>query len=62
MAELDPPSQMWHGVLPRHMKGGIDNPLGARAMYLDRRSIASQIERAETIGQGGIVGLLPHDQ
>ena len=31
-----PPSQMLarRPDLPRHMKGGIDNPLGARAMYL----------------------------
>ena len=27
--------------LPRHMKGGIDNPLGARALYLAPRSSAS---------------------
>jgi lipoprotein-anchoring transpeptidase ErfK/SrfK len=31
-----PPSQMLkrRPDLPRHMAGGIDNPLGARAMYL----------------------------
>ena len=31
-----PPSQMLRRRpdLPRHMAGGIDNPLGARAMYL----------------------------
>jgi len=31
-----PPAQMLHRRpdLPRHMAGGIDNPLGARAMYL----------------------------
>ena len=31
-----PPSQMLkrRPDLPRHMKGGLDNPLGARAMYL----------------------------
>jgi lipoprotein-anchoring transpeptidase ErfK/SrfK len=31
-----PPAQMLarRPDLPRHMKGGIDNPLGARAMYL----------------------------
>jgi lipoprotein-anchoring transpeptidase ErfK/SrfK len=31
-----PPSQMLHRRpdLPRHMRGGLDNPLGARAMYL----------------------------
>ena len=34
--EWTPPSQMLRRRpdLPRHMKGGIDNPLGARAMYL----------------------------
>jgi len=31
-----PPSQMLRrrSDLPRHMEGGVDNPLGARAMYL----------------------------
>jgi lipoprotein-anchoring transpeptidase ErfK/SrfK len=31
-----PPSQMLHRRpdLPRHMEGGIDNPLGARAIYI----------------------------
>ena len=31
-----PPSEMLHRRpdLPRHMSGGINNPLGARAMYL----------------------------
>ena len=31
-----PPAQMLRRRpdLPRHMKGGVDNPLGARAMYL----------------------------
>ena len=34
--EWTPPAQMLRRRpdLPRHMKGGIDNPLGARAMYL----------------------------
>ena len=34
--EWTPPPQMLRRRpdLPRHMKGGIDNPLGARAMYL----------------------------
>jgi len=34
--EWTPPSQMLarRPDLPRHMKGGIENPLGARAMYL----------------------------
>ena len=36
MAGLDPPAQMLRRRpdLPRHMAGGPDNPLGARAMYL----------------------------
>jgi len=54
MAELDPPSQMLarRPDLPRHMKGGIDNPLGARAMYLG--STLYRIHGSnepETIGQ-----------
>jgi len=34
--EWTPPAQMLRRRpdLPRHMKGGLDNPLGARAMYL----------------------------
>jgi lipoprotein-anchoring transpeptidase ErfK/SrfK len=34
--EWTPPAQMLRRRpdLPRHMAGGIDNPLGARAMYL----------------------------
>ena len=34
--EWTPPSDMLHRRpdLPRHMEGGIDNPLGARALYL----------------------------
>ena len=34
--EWNPPSQMLHRRpdLPRHMAGGIENPLGARALYL----------------------------
>ena len=49
-----PPSQMLHRRpdLPRHMSGGIDNPLGARAMYLG--STLYRIHGSnepETIGQ-----------
>lgn len=49
-----PPSQMRarRPDLPRHMKGGIDNPLGARAMYLG--STLYRIHGSnepETIGQ-----------
>jgi lipoprotein-anchoring transpeptidase ErfK/SrfK len=49
-----PPSQMLarRHDLPRHMKGGIDNPLGARAMYLG--STLYRIHGSnepETIGQ-----------
>ncbi|MGY8633524.1 L,D-transpeptidase [Bradyrhizobium sp. 14AA] len=49
-----PPSQMLarRPDLPRHMKGGIENPLGARAMYLG--STLYRIHGSnepETIGQ-----------
>jgi len=49
-----PPSQMLarRHDLPRHMKGGIENPLGARAMYLG--STLYRIHGSnepETIGQ-----------
>ena len=49
-----PPSQMLarRPDLPRHMAGGIDNPLGARAMYLG--STLYRIHGSnepETIGQ-----------
>jgi lipoprotein-anchoring transpeptidase ErfK/SrfK len=49
-----PPSQMLRRRpdLPRHMRGGIDNPLGARAMYLG--STLYRIHGSnepETIGQ-----------
>ncbi|MBN8963631.1 MAG: L,D-transpeptidase [Rhizobiales bacterium] len=49
-----PPSQMLRRRpdLPRHMKGGIENPLGARAMYLG--STLYRIHGSnepETIGQ-----------
>ena len=49
-----PPSQMLarRPDLPRHMRGGIDNPLGARAMYLG--STLYRIHGSnepETIGQ-----------
>jgi len=49
-----PPSQMLRRRpdLPRHMRGGVDNPLGARAMYLG--STLYRIHGSnepETIGQ-----------
>jgi len=49
-----PPAQMLRGRpdLPRHMAGGLDNPLGARAMYLG--STLYRIHGSnepETIGQ-----------
>ncbi|MBR0790015.1 L,D-transpeptidase [Bradyrhizobium manausense] len=52
--EWTPPSQMIarRPDLPRHMKGGIENPLGARAMYLG--STLYRIHGSnepETIGQ-----------
>jgi lipoprotein-anchoring transpeptidase ErfK/SrfK len=38
--------------LPRHMKGGIDNPLGARAMYLGGTMFRIHgSNEPETIGQ-----------
>jgi lipoprotein-anchoring transpeptidase ErfK/SrfK len=38
--------------LPRHMKGGIDNPLGARAMYLGSSLYRIHgSNEPETIGQ-----------
>ena len=49
-----PPSQMLHRRpdLPRHMKGGIDNPLGARAMYLGGSMYRIHgSNEPETIGQ-----------
>jgi len=49
--------------LPRHMAGGpVDNPLGARAMYLWLDAVPhSRLERAGDDRPGGVVGLLPHD-
>jgi lipoprotein-anchoring transpeptidase ErfK/SrfK len=52
--EWTPPSQMLarRPDLPRHMKGGIENPLGARALYLG--STLYRIHGSnepETIGQ-----------
>ena len=49
-----PPSQMLRRRpdLPRHMKGGIDNPLGARAMYLGGSLFRIHgSNEPETIGQ-----------
>lgn len=49
-----PPSQMIarRPDLPRHMKGGIDNPLGARAMYLGSSLYRIHgSNEPETIGQ-----------
>ena len=60
-----PPSQMLkrRPDLPRFMKGGPDNPLGARAMYLGSSLYRIHgSNEPETIGTGGVVGLLPPDQ
>lgn len=49
-----PPSQMLRRRpdLPRHMEGGIDNPLGARAMYLGSSLFRIHgSNEPETIGQ-----------
>ena len=62
-----PPSQMLRRRpdLPRHMAGGIDNPLGARAMYLG--STLYRIHGSnepETIGQAvssGCIRMLNED-
>src|ERR1700751_2676530 len=46
--------------IPRHMAGGIDNPLGARALYLG--STLYRIHGSnepETIGQAGSSGCFP---
>src|ERR1700731_619578 len=57
-----PPSQMRarRPDLPRHMAGGIDNPLGARAIYLG--STLYRIHGSnepETIGQAVSSGCIP---
>ena len=60
-----PPSTMLRRRpdLPRYMKGGIENPLGARAMYLGGSIYRIHgSNEPETIGTGGLVGLHPHDQ
>ena len=45
-----PPAQMLRRRpdLPRHMEGGIDNPLGARAMYLAARPTESMARTSPT--------------
>ena len=49
--------------LPRHVTGGIDNPLGARAMYLGSTPLPDpRLERAGFDRHGGVVGLHPADQ
>ena len=60
-----PPPQMLkrRPDLPRHMKGGIDNPLGARAMYLGGSMFRIHgSNEPETIAPGRVVRLHPHDQ
>ena len=52
--EWTPPPQMLkrRPDLPRHMKGGVDNPLGARAMYLGGTMFRIHgSNEPETIGQ-----------
>ena len=66
-----PPAQMLRRRpdLPRHMKGGIDNPLGARALYLyqDDRDILFRIHGTNepwSIGQAvssGCIRMLNED-
>ena len=51
---MTPPSQMLRRRpdLPRHMAGGINNPLGARAMYLGSSLYRIHgSNEPETIGQ-----------
>ena len=49
--------------LPRHMEGGIENPLGARAMYLAGTLVPHpRLQRARHDRPGGVLGLHPHDQ
>ena len=60
-----PPSQMLRRRpdLPHFMKGGPDNPLGARAMYLGNTLYRIHgSNEPETIGHGRLVRLHPHDQ
>ena len=60
-----PPAEMRKRVpgLPRYMPGGLDNPLGARALY-----IGSTLYRIHgtnepgSIGRERVVGLHPHAQ
>ena len=56
--------------LPRHMEGGIDNPLGARALYLFPRRQGHDVARIhgtnepDTIGQAvssGCIRMLNSD-
>ena len=56
-----PPSEMLKRCpdLPRHMAGGIDNPLGARAMYLSGTLYRIHgSNEADTIGQAGSSGCI----
>ena len=48
--------------LPRHMKGGPANPLGARAMYLGHTNYASMARTSRNHRHGGVGGLHPHEQ
>ena len=60
-----PPAQMLRRRpdLPRHMAGGIENPLGARAIYLGGTLYRIHgSNEPETHRPGGVVGLLPPDQ
>ena len=62
-----PPAQMLkrRPDLPRHMKGGLDNPLGARAMYLGSSLYRIHgSNEPETIGQAvssGCIRMLNDD-
>jgi lipoprotein-anchoring transpeptidase ErfK/SrfK len=66
-----PPSEMLlrRPDLPRHMEGGIENPLGARALYLFKGKIDTMFRihgtnEADTIGQAvssGCIRMLNSD-
>ena len=60
-----PPAQMLkrRPDLPRHMEGGIDNPLGARAHVSRRHALPHpRLQRARHDRPGRLLRLHPHDQ
>ena len=60
-----PPSQMLRRRpdLPRHMAGGVDNPLGRAGDVSGLDALSHpRLERAGDDRPGGVLRLLPHDQ